>query len=227
MATGNHSSRASHGKCDDEALFDARESQGNGMTPVPVPSPDVMQDINNAVEVMKRGGVILYPTDTVWGLGCDATNEQAVRRIFEIKKRCDSKSLIILIPQAHYLYNYLDRVPDVAFELIDAAVHPVTIVYDGAQRLAPSVVAADGSVGIRVTAEQVSHHLCRRLGRAVVSTSANFAGCPTAATFKEIDPGLIDAVDYVMTSRRDDETKHRASSVIKLSHSGVVKILRP
>lgn len=184
------------------------------------------QDIANAVEVLKRGGVILYPTDTVWGLGCDATRSEAVKRIYDIKQRADSKAMIVLLSRVDDLWRYVDVVPDVAPELIEASVRPLTIVYDHGINMAPELLAADGSVGVRITGERVSAGLCRALRRPLVSTSANISGRPTPAIFKEIDREIIDAVDYVMMSRRDDEMRSRPSQVIKLSDSGVVSILR-
>lgn len=184
------------------------------------------QDIAGAIEVLKRGGVILYPTDTVWGIGCDATRSDAVKRIYDIKKRADSKAMIVLLSRPDDLWRYVDTVPEVAPELIEAAVRPLTIVYDHGINMAPELMAADGSVGIRITRERVSSMLCRQLRRPLVSTSANISGSPTPALFKEISPEIIGAVDYVMESRRGDLTRSLPSQVIKLSDSGVVKILR-
>ncbi|MDE6403740.1 MAG: threonylcarbamoyl-AMP synthase [Muribaculaceae bacterium] len=184
------------------------------------------QDIANAVDVLKRGGVILYPTDTVWGIGCDATRSDAVRRIYEIKQRADSKAMIVLLSRVDDLWRYVDVVPEVAPELIEASVRPLTIVYDHGINMAPELLAPDGSVGVRITGESVSAGLCRALRRPLVSTSANISGKPAPAIFREIDPEIIAAVDYVMTSRRDDTERSRPSQVIKLSDSGVVKILR-
>lgn len=184
------------------------------------------EDIRKAVEVMKQGGVILYPTDTVWGIGCDATRSDAVKRIYEIKRRQDSKAMIVLLGNTDDLWRYVDDVPEVAFELIEAAVRPLTIVYDRGIGLAPELLASDGSVGIRITRESVSAGLCRALRRPLVSTSANVSGQPSASTFREISPEIINAVDYVMMSRRDDNEPHQPSSVIKLGAGGTVKILR-
>lgn len=184
------------------------------------------EDLKNAVDVMKRGGVILYPTDTVWGIGCDATRSDAVNRVFEIKKRADSKAMIVLLGSADLLPRYVDEVPDVAYELIEVAVRPLTIVYDGARGLAPEVIAGDGSVGIRVTSENVSRRLCDALRRPVVSTSANISGTPTPKVFREISKEIIDSVDYVMSARRDETEGALPSSVIKLGVDGCVKIIR-
>ncbi len=184
------------------------------------------EDIRNAVDVLKRGGVILYPTDTVWGIGCDATRSDAVDRVYKIKKRADSKAMIVLLPGEEYLSRYVDEVPEIASELIDVAVKPLTIVYDGARGVAPEVIGTDGSVGIRITKENVSRRLCSALRRPLVSTSANVSGSPTPRIFSEIQPEIITAVDYVMFSRRDDNEIASPSSVIKLGVNGEIKILR-
>lgn len=183
-------------------------------------------DIRQAVDVLRHGGTILYPTDTVWGLGCDATNSKAVKRLYDIKHRCDSKAMLVLLSRPDDLWRYVDDVPDVAFELIEAAVEPLTIVYDHGRNLAPELLAEDGSVGIRITREAVSSALCRGLRRPVVSTSANVSGEPSASLFRDITPEIISAVDYVMQSRRDDMERVKPSSVIKLGAGGVVRILR-
>ncbi|MCM1448848.1 MAG: L-threonylcarbamoyladenylate synthase [Clostridiales bacterium] len=190
------------------------------------PISPIDEDIQKALEVLRRGGVILYPTDTVWGIGCDATCSEAVKRIYEIKQRSDSKAMIVLMQDVDDLWRYVDTVPEVALELIEATVRPLTIVYDHGINLAPELLAADGSVGIRITRERVSATLCRRLRRPLVSTSANISGQPAAALFHEIDETILKSVDYVMTSRRDDMERVLPSQVIKLSDSGVVKILR-
>ena len=187
----------------------------------------IEEDIANAVAVLKSGGTILYPTDTVWGLGCDATRSNAVKRIFEIKRRADSKALIVLLSRPDDLWRYVDDVPEVAFQLIEAAVRPLTIVYDKGRNLAPELLAADGSVGIRITSESVSAGLCRGLRRPIVSTSANISGKPAPALFREISDEILSAADYVMTSRRDETERALPSSVIKLSSDSVIKILRP
>lgn len=184
------------------------------------------EDVRNAVETMKRGGIILYPTDTIWGIGCDATRSDAVKRVFELKQRSDSKALIVLLGDAEHLDKYVDDVPEVAYQLIEAAVSPVTVIYDGARRLAPEVVAEDGSVGIRITSEEVSRRLCNALRRPLVSTSANRSGQPSPRFFDEIPQEIINGADYVMMSRRDDRTPARPSSIIKLGSDGQVKIIR-
>jgi L-threonylcarbamoyladenylate synthase len=184
------------------------------------------QDIRNAVETLRRGGVILYPTDTVWGIGCDATNAEAVSRVFRIKQRDDSKALICLVDSDGRMQRYVRQVPDVAWQLIDCADKPLTLILDGAVNLAPNLIAADGSVGIRITKEPFSKQLCYRFQKALVSTSANISGQPAAQNYCDIDPAIIDAVDYVCWSRRQEHKPHTPSGIIKLRPDGEVKIIR-
>ena len=183
-------------------------------------------DISKAVEVMNAGGVILYPTDTVWGIGCDATHAEAVKRVYEIKKRSDAKSLICLIDSEAKLQFYLNEVPDVAWDLLDVADKPLSIIYDGARNLAHNVIADDGSVALRVTKEVFSKQLCFRMKRAIVSTSANVSGMPTPHVFSEISEEILSAVDYVCTSRRNETVKYQPSGIIRLGLGGEVKIIR-
>ena len=184
------------------------------------------QDIKNAVEVLRRGGVILYPTDTVWGIGCDATNNDAVRRVYQIKQRDDSKALICLVDSDARLQRYVRQVPDVGWQLIDCIDKPTTLILDGAVNLAPSLIADDGSIGIRITKEPFSHELCFRFQKALVSTSANISGEPAAQNYRDIDQRIIDQVDYVCWSRRQEHKPHKPSSIIKLTLDGQVKIIR-
>lgn len=184
------------------------------------------EDLEKAVRVMRDGGVILYPTDTIWGLGCDASNQDAVKRIFSIKQRSDSKSMLVLIDSDAKLNYYVEEIPDVAYDLMDLSEKPLTIIYDGARRLAPQLIAEDGSVGIRVTKEAFSRELCARMRGAVVSTSANISGQPSPANFAEISKEIIDAVDYVVEYRRDDQSKAKPSGIIKLGRGGLVKVIR-
>lgn len=183
-------------------------------------------DIAEAVAAMRRGGVIAYPTDTVWGLGCDARNSAAVRRIFEIKRRCEAKALITLVDSMAMLERTVDEVPEVAEQLIEAAVDPVTVIYDRGRDVAPELLADDGSIGVRLTREPFSAGLCRAMRGPVVSTSANFSGEPTPLDFSSIDPELLGLTDYVCRSRRDEAPSPKASTVIKISAGGLFKILR-
>lgn len=183
-------------------------------------------EIKKACEVLQKGGVILYPTDTVWGIGCDATNEEAVRRVYEIKKRADSKAMLVLVDSPVKVDFYVKDVPMVAWDLIEMATRPLTIIYDGARNLAPNLIAEDGSVGIRVTNEEFSRQLCFRFRKAIVSTSANVSGEPAAAVFSEISEEILNAVDYVVDYRREETGHPKPSSIIRLGAGGVVKIIR-
>ena len=184
-------------------------------------------DIKKACEIMENGGIILYPTDTIWGIGCDATNEDAVKRVYEIKKRIDSKALIVLVDKPAKVDFYVREVPEIAWDLIDVADKPLTIVYPNARNLAANVLANDGSVGIRITQETFSSKLCERFRKAIVSTSANISGQPAPTNFNEISDEIKQAVDYVVTYRQDDPSKPSPSSVIWIGEGGVIKILRP
>lgn len=183
-------------------------------------------DIKNAVEVLKKGGVILYPTDTVWGIGCDATNEEAVRRIYSIKKRSDAKSMLCLVDNPNRIQRYFRTVPDVAWDLIDCATEPLTVILPGADGVAPSLLAEDGSLGMRVTRDEFSKQLCYRLQKPLVSTSANISGEPTARYFREISPEIIEQMDYVVQFRRGDTKPHKPSSIVKLGPKGEVTVIR-
>ena len=184
------------------------------------------QDIKNAIEAMRKGGVIRYPTDTVWGIGCDATNAEAVKRVYEIKQRDDSKALICLVDSDARLQRYVRNVPDVAWQLIDCVEKPTTLILDGAVNLAPNLIAEDGSIGIRITKEAFSHELCFRFQKAIVSTSANISGEPAAQNYRDIDPRILEQVDYVCWTRRQEHQPHQPSSIIKLSADGQVVIIR-
>lgn len=184
------------------------------------------EDIKNAIEVMKQGGVILYPTDTVWGIGCDATNAEAVAKVYKIKKRDDSKALICLVDSDARLQRYVRNVPNVAWDILDIATKPTTIILDGAINLAPNLIAEDGSIALRITQEPFSHELCYRFQKPLVSTSANISGEPAAANYNDISQELLDAVDYVCFSRRQEHKPHTPSSIIKLKEDGEVTIIR-
>lgn len=186
----------------------------------------IEDDIRNAVETMRKGGVILYPTDTVWGIGCDATNAQAVAKVYEIKRRADSKAMICLVDSDARVQRYVRNVPNVAWELFDCADKPTTIVLDGAVNLAPNLIAEDGSIAIRITKEDFSKQLCYRFQKPIVSTSANISGEPAAQNFKDISQEIIDAVDYVCWSRRQEHKPHKPSSIIRLREDGQVEIIR-
>lgn len=183
-------------------------------------------EIKKACEVMQNGGVILYPTDTVWGIGCDATNEEAVKRVYEIKQRSDSKAMLVLVDSPVKVDFYVKDVPSVAWDLIELTTKPLTVIYDGARNLAPNLIAEDGSVGIRVTGEEFSKQLCFRFRKAIVSTSANISGQPAPAVFSEISDDIKNAVDYIVDYRREETGHPKPSSIIKLGQKGEVKIIR-
>ena len=175
---------------------------------------------------MREGGVILYPTDTIWGIGCDATNEDAVRRVYEIKQRQDSKAMLVLVDSSVKVDFYVQDVPEVAWDLIDLADKPLTIIYSGARNLAANLLAEDGSVGIRVTNEDFSKRLCQQFRKAVVSTSANISGQPSPRNFSEISEEVKSAVDYIVGYRQEEMSNPKPSSIIKLVKGGVIKIIR-
>ena len=183
-------------------------------------------DIAQCLKVLSAGGLILYPTDTVWGIGCDATNADAVRRVYQLKQRDDSKALIVLIDSADHLDHYVVDVPMIARELIDVAVNPLTIIYEGAYNIAPNVLGDEDSVGIRIPNDEFCHRLCERFGKPIVSTSANVSGKPTANRFADIDSTIVNGVDYAVEYRRNDTTKHQPSNIILLSRDGTFKIIR-
>ena len=189
-------------------------------------SQESKEDIRRAIEVMNQGGVILYPTDTIWGLGCDATNPEAVRRIYEIKQRTDAKALISLVDSETKVQFYVKEVPEVAWDVMELSEKPMTVVFDGGRNLAPNLLAEDGSVAIRITKEAFSKELCMRMKRAVVSTSANISGQPAPRCFSEISEEIKKAVDYICTSRQDEPPTQTASSIIKLGAGGEVTIIR-
>jgi L-threonylcarbamoyladenylate synthase len=183
-------------------------------------------DIKNAVEVLKNGGVILYPTDTIWGLGCDATNPEAVGRIYQIKQREDFKSMLILMENPALLERYVDDVPDVAWDLVEISTKPLTVIFPGAKNLATNLIANDGSIGIRFTKEEFTTKLLQRFRRPIVSTSANISGQKSPAFFDEISEEIKSQVDYVVEYRQNDVTPAQPSSVVKLWPGGRIDIIR-
>lgn len=183
-------------------------------------------DIVQCLKTLSAGGLILYPTDTVWGIGCDATNADSVKKVYQLKQRDDSKAMIVLIDSADHLDHYVVDVPMIARELIDVAVKPLTIIYEGAYNLAPNVLGDQDSVGIRIPNDEFCHRLCERFGKPIVSTSANVSGHPTAKTFADIDASIVQGVDYAVQYRRDDTSRHQPSNIILLSRDGTFKIIR-
>lgn len=184
------------------------------------------EDLQEALRVLRDGGIIVYPTDTVWGIGCDATNAEAVKKIYALKQREDSKSMLVLLDSAAKLDYYVD-VPETAEMLLATeSEKPMTIIYPNARHLAPNLVAEDGSIGIRITNEPFSQALCAQLRHPLVSTSANISGHPTAHFFHEIEAAILEGVDYVCRFRREDETPHEPSTIIKVNTDGTFKIIR-
>ena len=180
------------------------------------------EDIKKACEVMAAGGIILYPTDTIWGIGCDATNEKAVQRVYELKRRADNKAM----DSEAKLDRYVSDVPDIARDLISVSDKPLTIIYSSAKNLATNLLGADGSVGIRITNEEFSKKLCERFRKPLVSTSANVSGEPSPANFSEVSEVIKEGVDYIVSYRQDDMSKAAPSGIIKLGAGGLVQVIR-
>jgi L-threonylcarbamoyladenylate synthase len=182
-------------------------------------------DIQMALEALRKGGVILYPTDTIWGLGCDATNDDAVRKIFRIKQRNDEKSMIILLDHTDKLYEYAE-VPEIALNLLQVADKPLTIIYPGARHMSESLIAGDGSIGIRIVQDEFCIRLLRKFGRPIVSTSANISGEAYPTEFQKINNQIISSVDYVVKFKQNDHLQGKPSGIIKLGIHGEVKVIR-
>jgi L-threonylcarbamoyladenylate synthase len=187
--------------------------------------PNVHKEIQNALQVLKQGGIILYPTDTVWGIGCDASDTGAVSKIFKLKQREDSKALICLVADDRMLKKYIQKIPDAAYDILDVTEEPITIIYDEPQNLAPNLIASDNTIAIRVPNDDFCFQLLRRFNGAIVSTSANISGELTPKSFKEISPDILKGVDYVVNLHHE-KINTKPSSIIKLSNDGKVKIIR-
>jgi len=189
-------------------------------------STSFVDDIVKAVEVLRSGGIILYPTDTIWGIGCDATNAAAVKRIYEIKQRQDTKSMLVLMENPNLLNSYISEVPEIAWELIEVADTPLTIIYPGAKNLAANLLANDGSIGIRITNEAFTQQLIQRFRKPVVSTSANISGQKSPQNFVEISEEIKKSVDFIVKFRQDDLSRSTPSGIIKLGVGGQVEVIR-
>ena len=183
-------------------------------------------DIIKAVEILRSGGVILYPTDTIWGIGCDATNSASVKRIYEIKQRTDTKSMLILMENPNLLNSYISEVPEIAWDLIEVADNPLTIIYPGAKNLASNLIAPDGSIGIRITTEPFTQQLIQRFRKPLVSTSANLSGQRSPLNYAGISDEIKNSVDFIVSYRQDDPTKSQPSGIIKLGLGGQIEIIR-
>jgi L-threonylcarbamoyladenylate synthase len=183
-------------------------------------------DIVNAIRVLQQGGIILYPTDTIWGIGCDSTHTKAVENIYRIKRRTEAKSLIILLDHFEKLSGYVEKVPDITFDLLASITNPVTIIYSNARRLAPNVIASDGTIAIRIVKDDFCTELIRRFGKPIVSTSANISGFETPAIFSQIDDEIKKSVDYIVSYKQDIFTRSKPSTIIRLRDDGVYTIIR-
>ena len=186
----------------------------------------MIDEVKKTVEVLRNGGVILYPTDTIWGLGCDATNEIAVKKVYDIKKRTETKSMLVLIDSPAKLQAYVSEIPELAWELTDLTTNPLTIIYPGAKNLAPNLIGEDHTIGIRVTDETFSKKLCEMFRKPIVSTSANISGEKSPIFFREISEEIIQTVDYVVNFRRNENIPAKASSIIKLGVKNEIQIIR-
>ena len=186
---------------------------------------DINTEVFNAYEVIRNGGIILYPTDTVWGIGCDATNPDAVAKIYKLKQRDEAKSMIVLMNGEKMIYNVFKEIPAVAWEILDLSEKPTTLILDAPRNVVPSLIAADNSLGMRIVKEPFCFKLMERMKKPLVSTSANISGKPTPLSFKDIDPNIIKGVDYVVNLGRD-KIAGKPSTIIKLGNDAVVKVLR-
>ena len=184
------------------------------------------EDLKKACEVLQQGGIIVYPTDTIWGIGCDATNTEAVGRVYALKQRTDHKAMLVLIDSPARLSGYVANAPDIAWDLIEVSDKPLTIIYPNSKNLAFNLLGEDGSVGIRITNERFSHELCKLFQKPLVSTSANISGLPSPNLYSEIAEAIKNSVDYVVRYRQDETIGAKPSSIIKLSEDGCIKIIR-
>lgn len=184
------------------------------------------EEIQQSLSVLREGGLILYPTDTVWGIGCDASNPEAVKKVYDLKNRPDSKALITLVASEIMLERTVIDMPDIAWDLIDTAEKPLTIIYQEVKGLAHNAIAEDGSCAIRLPKDNFCQQLVQRLGKPLISTSANTSGTPTPQSFQDIEPSILSGVDYVVNLRQQEECKNTSSSIILLKNNGEIKIIR-
>ena len=186
----------------------------------------ITEDLKKSCEILQQGGLILYPTDTIWGIGCDATNEEAVGRVYALKQRTDHKAMLVLIDSPAKLSGYVSEIPDITWELIEVTNKPLTIIYPNAKNLAFNLLGEDGSIGIRITNEKFSHDLCKLFRKPLVSTSANISGLPSPGLFSEIAEAVKNGVDYVVRYRQDETVRAKPSGIIKLNEDGSIQIIR-
>lgn len=187
---------------------------------------DFENDIIKSLQVLEEGGTLLYPTDTIWGIGCDATNTKAVEKIYKIKSRSEAKSLIILLDSIEKLSKYIEKVPDITSDLLASLTNPVTIIYSNARKLAPNVIASDGTIAIRVVKDDFCHELISRYGKPIVSTSANISGFEAPSVFSQIDDQIKKAVDFVVSYKQDYFSRTKPSTLIRLRDDGMYTIIR-
>ena len=186
----------------------------------------MQEDIKNAIKVLKNGGLILYPTDTIWGIGCDATNEAAVKKIYQLKQRSDSKSMLISLNNINFIRSYADDVPEVALDIVEISEKPVTIIYSNAKNLAKNLIAEDGSIGIRITQEEFTDKLLQKFRKPIVSTSANISGEKSAINFEDISEKIKENVDYIVKYNQTKQMLQTPSSIIKISSNNEIKVIR-
>lgn len=184
------------------------------------------EEVNKALEILKNGGLILYPTDTIWGIGCDATNAEAVDKVFKLKGRSEEKSLIVLLDNENKLQSYVREVPEIAYDLIEYAENPLTIIYSGAKNLAENAIAKDGSIGIRIVKHAFCEQLLQRFKKPIISTSANVSGEASPANFSEISDTIKQGVDYVVNLEQEDLSKKKASTIMKVESGGLFSFIR-
>ena len=187
---------------------------------------DLKYEIDAAVKALKEGDIILYPTDTVWGLGCDATNGDAIQRIFDLKQRDDSKSVIVLVSDADMLCKYVRQIPPIAIDLLEVNDKPMTIIYPEGINLSDKVIAQDGSVAIRIPQNEFCVEMIRRFGLPVVSTSANISGEETPGCFADINAEILDTVEHIVEPSLEETSSGKASQIIKIGMDGEVKVIR-
>lgn len=186
----------------------------------------INQEVHNAFEVIKNGGIILYPTDTVWGIGCDATNAEAVSKIYALKRREETKSMIVLMNAEKMMYSVFKDIPEVAWQIMDLSEKPTTLILDNPRNVAPNLIAPDKTLGVRMVKEPFCYKLMERMKKPLVSTSANISGMPTPNSFKEISRDILDGVDYIVNLQHN-KVAAKPSTIIKLGNDLQVKVIRP
>ena len=186
----------------------------------------MQQDIQKCIEVLAAGGTILYPTDTIWGIGCDATQTHATKKVYQMKQREDAKAMLVLVNSADMLSRYVEDIPDMADEIIEINENPLTIIYPAGRNLAGNLLSPDGSIGIRITSDPFCHELIHRFRKPLVSTSANITGQPAPAIFSDISAKIKALVDYMVAWRQDDHTKRKPSGILKVKLNGEIEVIR-